>query len=350
MNRSKNTLLKMSCLCVAGTAMIAFGSKTSQASTIYVEQPVAGITLALNEYYTSGNTAASSEIMVKALEASVAEYNYDNLGIANVANHLNIRKEPGEDKKIIGKLPKDAGCTILETADNGWVKIKSGKVTGYVKAEYLITGEEAVTLAKKIGSLVATVVADAVNVRVEPSLLASVVTSVPFEEELEVEELLTDWVKVKIDADEGYVARQYIKLSYELKKAVTVEEESTGTSGTRYNLISYAKQFLGNRYVWGGTSLTNGADCSGFTQSIFKKYGYSLPRTSREQARIGTTISASSAQAGDLVFYGNSSGINHVAIALGNGQVIHASNARTGIKISNMYYRTPVKVVRVIRN
>lgn len=350
MNQSNRKLIKLSCLCFAGTVLFTLNSNISYASRVYREQSVAGITVTLDNYYDSGNTAAASEITIKALETSVAEYDYNNLGVANVENHLNIRKEAGEDKKIIGKLPKDAGCTIIEITEDGWAKIKSGKVTGYVKASFLITGEEAVTLAKKVGSLVATVTSDALNVRTEPSLLAGVVTSVPFEEEMEVEEVTTDWVKVKIDADEGYVARQYIKLSYELKKAVTIDESTTGVSGTRANLVSYAKQFLGNRYVWGGTSLTTGVDCSGFTQQIFKKYGVSLPRTSREQARVGTTISASNAKAGDLVFYGSGSYINHVAICIGNGQVIHASNARTGIKISNMFYRTPIKVVRVINN
>lgn len=349
MNQSRKLLLKMSCLCVASTFVVGFNASVSKASTISGEQSVAGISAILDQYYDSCDTASKSEITVQTLESSKAEYNYDNLGIAKVDNHLNIRKDPGEDKKIIGKLPKDAGCTIIEKADKGWVKIKSGKVTGYVKEEFLVTGEDAVKLAKKVGSLVATVTTETLNVREEASLLGKVVTSVPIEEELEVEDVTTEWVKVSIDRDNGYVARQYVELSYQLKKAVTVDESTTGATGTRASVISYAKQFLGNRYVWGGTSLTNGVDCSGYTQGVFRKFGISLPRTSREQARVGTTISSSQAQAGDLVFYGSGSYINHVAIALGNGQVIHASNARTGIKISNMYYRTPIKVVRVIK-
>ena len=116
------------------------------------------------------------------------------------------------------------------------------------------------------------------------------------------------------------------------------------------DLVSYACQFVGNPYVWGGTSLTRGADCSGFVMSVFANYGVSLPHSSGSQAGCGTSISASEAQPGDLFFYGNGSRINHVAIYIGNGQVVHASSPRTGIKISGAYYRNPVKVVRVLQD
>ena len=121
-----------------------------------------------------------------------------------------------------------------------------------------------------------------------------------------------------------------------------------GVSDVRVDLVNYAKQFLGNPYVWGGTSLTNGADCSGFVQSVFKNYGVSLPRTSAAQSAVGTKVSLSEAQPGDLIFYANNGRVNHVAIYIGGCQVIHASNARTGIKISNASYRTPYAVKRVL--
>ncbi|MFV0342001.1 MAG: C40 family peptidase [Anaerocolumna sp.] len=345
---NKNKILKISTLCMVGTMMFAFNTKIASADTVYGEQPIAGISVTLDNYYNSGIVAASSEITIATLESSVAAYDYSNLGIANVDNHLNIRKAPGEDQKIVGKLPKNAGCTIIEIDEAGWAKIKSGKVTGYVMSSYLITGEKAVTLAKKVGSLVATVNTQTLNVRSEQSLLGNVITSVPVEEELEVMEVTTDWVKIKIDADEGYVARQYVDLSYQLLKAVTNEEVATGVSGIRAQIVSYAKKFLGNPYVWGGTSLSYGTDCSGFTMGIYRNFGYSLPRVSRSQATVGRSVSSSTIKPGDLVFYGSGSYINHVAMYIGNGQVIHASNARTGIKISNMYYRTPIKMVSIL--
>ena len=142
-------------------------------------------------------------------------------------------------------------------------------------------------------------------------------------------------------------------MTEKLDTAITMTEllYGAGVSDVRVELVEYAKQFLGNRYVWGGTSLTKGADCSGFVLSVFKKFGVSLPHHSGSQANSGTKISAGDLQPGDLVFYGNSRGtINHVAIYIGGGQVIHASSVKTGIKISNYKYRTPVKYVRILQD
>ena len=171
-------------------------------------------------------------------------------------------------------------------------------------------------------------------------------------EELEVVEQLDGWVKVSIDSDEGYVSADYIEINTELPTAMTMTEVryGQGVSDVRVDLVSYACQFVGNPYVWGGASLTRGADCSGFVMSVFANYGVSLPHSSGSQAGCGTSISASEAQPGDLFFYGNGSRINHVAIYIGNGQVVHASSPRTGIKISGACYRNPVKVVRVLQD
>ena len=104
-------------------------------------------------------------------------------------------------------------------------------------------------------------------------------------------------------------------------------------------------KFLGNPYVYGGTSLTNGADCSGFTMRIFEHFGVSIGRTSRDQASNGKQISLSEIQPGDLLFYASGKTINHVALYIGDGKIIHASTSKTGIIISNAYYRTPAKAV-----
>ncbi len=121
-----------------------------------------------------------------------------------------------------------------------------------------------------------------------------------------------------------------------------------GVSDVRVELCEYAKQFLGNRYVWGGTSLTKGCDCSGFTMQILGRYGVGLPHSSRAQAQMGTKISMSEAKPGDLVFYSKGGRINHVAIYIGGGQVIHASSPKTGIRITSAYYRTPTTVRRFL--
>ena len=119
-------------------------------------------------------------------------------------------------------------------------------------------------------------------------------------------------------------------------------------SGDGSAIASYALQFVGNPYVYGGTSLTNGTDCSGFTMSVFRKFGISLPRTSGSQSGVGRKISVSEARAGDLIFYARNGHVNHVALCIGGGRVVHASNPSVGITTSNIGYRTPYCARRVI--
>ncbi len=286
-----------------------------------------------------------------AKNAEGALWGYTHLGICNVSeNNLNIRKEPDESGKLVGKLPKNAACEIIST-ENGWAYIKSGKVEGYVKEEYLITGFEAKMRGEELASATAVSTADALNIREEPSTEAEIVTQVAAGEVLDIVEILDDgWIRVYLDDEEVYVSSDYVEVKSELNTAVTLTEllYGQGVSDIRVDLCQYAKQFLGNPYVWGGTSLTNGADCSGFVLSVFAKYGVSLPRTSREQATRGTKIDADQLKPGDLVFYAKGGTINHVAIYIGSGQVIHASSPKTGIKISSYNYRTPHKMVRIL--
>ena len=273
---------------------------------------------------------------------------YTNLGIANVESNLNVRKEASEEAELVGKMPRDAGCEILET-EGEWTKIESGEVTGYVKTEFLMTGKEARDYAPEVSSEIATCTTQTLRVREQPNTECEILALMPEGEEVEVLEDQGDWLKVSVDNEEGYVSADYVTVSNELTKAMTMTEVryGQGVSDVKVDLVSYACQFVGNPYVWGGTSLTHGADCSGFTMSIFAKYGIYLPHSSAAQANCGRRISASEAQPGDLFFYGGGH-ISHVAIYIGNGQIVHASSARTGIKISNAYYRSPVCVVRLL--
>lgn len=284
-------------------------------------------------------------------DAKNANWGYTNLGIANVENNLNIRAVPAEDGKLVGKLPKNAACEVIDS-DGVWAHIKSGKVEGYVSCEFLLTGLQAKWKAEELVSAIATVTTDALKVRAEANTESEVITLVPNGEELEVAEAGDEWIKVYLDDEEVFVSAEYVRVDAKLETAITMTEllYGQGVSDVRVDLCQYAKEFLGNPYVWGGTSLTNGADCSGYVLSIFKKYGVSLPHSSRAQANCGTTITLSEARPGDLIFYGNGQNINHVAIYIGGGQVIHASNPRTGIRISNATYRSPVKVVRILQD
>ena len=284
-------------------------------------------------------------------KAKNANWGYTNLGIANVDNNLNVRAIGAEDGRLVGKLPKNAACEVLDD-DGTWAHITSGKVEGYVSMEYLFTGIPAKRKAEELAVTMARVTADSLKVRAEASTEAEVITLVPNGEELEVVSVEGDWVKVYLDDEEVFVSAEYVEVSSELATAITMTEllYGQGVSDIRVDICQYAKEFLGNPYVWGGTSLTNGADCSGYVLSVFKKYGVGLPRTSGEQANCGTTIKVSEAKPGDLIFYGNGKTVNHVAIYIGGGQVIHASSPKTGIRISNVSYRSPIKAVRVLHD
>ena len=286
-----------------------------------------------------------------ARQAEGAMWGYTHLGICNVdENNLNIRKEPDESAKLVGKLPKNAACEII-SSENGWAHISSGKVEGYVKEEYLLTGFDAKRKGEELASAIAVSTADSLNIREMPNTDAEVVTQVAAGEILDIVEIQDDgWIKVYLDDEEVYVSADYVEVKSDLNTAITMTElmYGEGVSDIRVDLCQFAKQFLGNPYVWGGTSLTKGADCSGFVKSVFGNFGVSLPRTSREQANTGTKISASDLQPGDLVFYAKGGRVNHVAIYIGGGQVIHASSPKTGIKISSYNYRTPYKMTRVL--
>ena len=315
---------------------------------------------------------------------------YDNLGVSNVSNYLNVRDNPDETKgKIIAKLPSNAGCDILDTSTAGWLKIRSGNITGYVKSEYILTGQQAKDKALQVAKLMAISNTDGVNVRTEPNTKSSIYTQISNSERFLVADQQDGWVKIEIDDQDAYLSSDYVDVKYGLEEAIkytpVVEvadtsnsksntKNSTGKSSSsskssgkkssandgaagsksgsvsskRAQIANYAVQFVGNRYVYGGTSLTNGTDCSGFTMSVMAKFGVSLPHNSGSQAGSGKSITSSQMRPGDLVFYSGSGGINHVALYIGNGQVCHASNAKSGIKISTWNYRTPAKIVNVL--
>ena len=308
---------------------------------------------------------------------------YDNLGVSNVSNYLNVRDNPDEKKgKIIAKLPSNAGCDILDTSTSGWYKIRSGNITGYVKSEYILTGQQAKDKALQVAKLMAISNTDGVNVRTEPNTNSSIYTQISNRERFLVADQQDGWVKIEIDDQDAYLSSDYVDVKYGLEEAIkytpVVEVADTSSkndsknssknnsgkknsandgaagsksgsvSSKRAQIANYAVQFVGNRYVYGGTSLTNGTDCSGFTMSVMAKFGVSLPHNSGAQSGSGKSITSSQMRPGDLVFYSGSGGINHVALYIGNGQVCHASNARSGIKISTWNYRTPAKIVNVL--
>lgn len=275
---------------------------------------------------------------------------YTNLGMSVISSgNLNIRQEASTDSEVIGILTNHNACELLEDAGE-WYKVTSGKVTGYVNKQYLVTGDEAEAIAEQEIKTVATVNTETLNVRAEKSTEAAVLSQVGNSEAFTVNSVADGWVEISVDDSVGYISQDYVTLAQALPTAKTIEQVKygDGVSDVRASVVSYALQFVGNRYVWGGTSLENGIDCSGFTMRILGKYGISLPHSSKAQPSYGTKISASEAKPGDLFFYGSGRSISHVAIYIGNGQIVHASNKRDGIKVSNAYYRNPICVVRYL--
>lgn len=317
----------------------------------------------------------------RELAAKKEEEGFKSLVIAKVNDYVNIRSIPSEEGDVLGKLyDKSVGEFVEE--ENGWYKIISGNVTGYVKGEYCVTGESAVSLAKDVGTRIATVNTTTLYVREEPTTESSVIGMVPIEDQLLVNEELDGWLKVDIEEGKGYVSMDYVTLSTEFVKAESKAEEearlakeaaerraaqeaaaraagkSSKSSGSQNitppvisgsgselgkSVANFACQFVGNPYVYGGTSLTNGADCSGFVMSVYANFGVSLPHSSAADRNVGTAVGGlENAQPGDIVCYSG-----HVGIYVGGGQIVHASTSKTGIIVSSASYRSILSIRRI---
>ncbi len=373
---------------------IVSAAAVSAASTLNtVNASAAADSLAMSIQIGAERSVEMREVMDSTVVETVSQEdkdldpeNFSDLVIAQVTNYVNVRDIPSEEGEIVGKLYDDSVGNFIEE-ENGWYKITSGRCTGYVKAEYCVTGEAAIELAREVGTRVATVNTTTLKVRTEPSTESSVLGLVPIEEDLSVLEELDGWVKVSIEEGEGYVSAEFVNLRTDFVVAESRAEEearlererqereaaqaaaraaqaaanrnttSSGGSHSTYtvptitgdnsmgvSVAQYACQFVGNPYVYGGSSLTNGTDCSGFVMSVYAAFGVSLPHSSTADRSRGYAVEGgvANAQPGDIICYSG-----HVGIYIGNGQIVHASNERTGIIISNVSYRSVLAVRRI---
>lgn len=325
----------------------------------------------------------------KRVDAEAAEEEmFRNLVIAQVKKYVNVRSLPSEEGEILGKLYDNSVGTFI-SEENGWYQITSGNVTGYVKADYCVTGDDAVEIAKQVGKRFATVTTQTLFVRKEPSTEAGILSMVPMADELLVLDQVEGWVKVDVEEGTGWISTDYVDLHSEFVQAESKEEEaarlekeeaerkkarkaaaaasaaasqntgseqnnsSSSSSAADYTIgsgsaegvavVEYALQFLGNPYVYGGSSLTNGTDCSGFVMSVYANFGVSLPHSSAADRTQGYAVDGlENAQPGDLICYSG-----HVALYMGNGQIVHASNKKTGIIVSNASYRKILAIRRI---
>lgn len=388
--------IKFAAYTAASILLISNRNLTAQASGISSVLPSGGVNLTLTgapslDSLQRGDSKMKIESTLElstieelqtAKAASIVneeEEAFKNLVIAQVDRYVNVRSIPSEEGEIVGKLYDDSVGTFLSETD-GWYEITSGAVTGYVKGEYCVTGDAAVELAKEVGTRIAVVNTTTLFVRQDASTESAVLGMVPDQEELLVTEELDGWVKVSIEEGEGYVSTDYVELKTEFVKAESKAEEearlakekaerekaqaaarasqpkqtasasgsSASTSFTSdgsmgASVAEYALQFVGNPYVYGGTSLTQGADCSGFVLGVYANFGVSLPHSSTADRSQGYAVDGlANAIPGDLICYSG-----HVGIYIGDGQIVHASTSKTGIIVGRADYRKVLAVRRI---
>ncbi len=327
-----------------------------------------------------------------AMELLEEENEYADLAIANVDNYVNVRAEPNTDSAIVGKIYRGAVAHVLALAgeEKDWFQIVSGNAQGYIKAEYFFYGEDALAVIDDYVTRYAVVKADRLNVRENPGTEFDRIGYIDKGERAKLLEYTAldngeEWIKVQYtDNSVGYVSGEYVNIVEEFVYAKTLEEEekelaekraleartqipeTQAAENTTVNvmppntdystneelrgeIIDYAMQYLGNKYVHGGQTLAGGTDCSGFTSLIYAEFGYSLSRTPGGQlSGAGRGIDYSEAQPGDIICYGSGSTCTHVALYIGNGQIIHAANPNKGVVIGNAGYTTILGVRNVV--
>lgn len=285
-----------------GISVMAADGDTAEAA----KMPGVGIEAVLKDFYSQNREIKAEDYLVPENKGE-----YLDMAFANVTSFLYVRSEPTKESEYVGKLYPGYAAKITGPVGE-WTAVESGDVTGYVKTEYILTGAEAQTYAENL-------VAEAQQEGKEEAEAFTYAVSRKSEEAQ-----MTQEVQENVQQTET--------------TEVSAQPASNGQA-----IVDYACQFIGNPYVWGGTSLTDGADCSGFVQSVFAHFGISLPRTTYDQINAGVEVSYDQAMPGDLICYDG-----HIGIYIGNGQIVNAQNPEQGIGISPATYTTILSVRRIV--
>lgn len=285
-----------------GISVMAADGDTAEAA----KMPGVGIEAVLKDLYSQNREIKAEDYLVPENKGE-----YLDMAFANVTSFLYVRSEPTKESEYVGKLYPGYAAKITGPVGE-WTAVESGDVTGYVKTEYILTGAEAQTYAENL------------------------VTEAQQEGKEEAEAFT---YAVSRKSEEAQMTQE---VQENVQQTETTEVSAQPASNGQA-IVDYACQFIGNPYVWGGTSLTDGADCSGFVQSVFAHFGISLPRTTYDQINAGVEVSYDQAMPGDLICYDG-----HIGIYIGNGQIVNAQNPEQGIGISPATYTTILSVRRIV--
>ncbi len=307
---------------------------------------------------------AEEEIIVE-----IPDEEQENVVVAQTKDYVRVRSAASDNAQVVGKFYKDAVGLIL-SEEGGWYEIQSGNVVGYVRKEYCMTGQQAQEMAAQLGNRMAEVLCDRLVVRLGATEEATVLGMVAMGDTLLVTGETQDWVRVDIEEGYGWVNKEFVRVYTEYTRAESVEEEKlrlekeekdrekariaaaknailtvekTDETEMGIAVAKYAIQFIGNPYVWGGVSLTDGVDCSGFVMKVYEEFGVELPHSSAADRSQGYAVDGlENALPGDLICYSG-----HVALYIGDGQIVHAASEKSGIKVSNADYRQILAIRRI---